>query len=126
MIEHNPTDKMEIHYQFSTYGNSLDIRVSKLDFQMLIDAKHKMHYQNAHLHEEIRQVAGYARLNKVRNQLNVTDDKNIDCLIIYPDMETGLENLSLENIVKDENRKEIKAYYKVFKLGVKLPFIDQV
>lgn len=95
MIEHNPTDKMKIHYQFSTYGNSLDILVSKLDFQMLIDAKYKMHYQNGHLHEDIRQVAGYARLNKVRNQLNVTDNKNIDCLIIYPDMENSLENLSL-------------------------------
>lgn len=123
MIEANPTDKKEIHYQFSTYGNALDILVSHSKFQMVIDAKYKLHYQNGHLHEDIRQVAGYARLKKVRNQLNVTDDKNIDCLIIYPDMENGIEDLSLENIIKEENRKEIKAYYKVFKLGVKLPLI---
>lgn len=121
MIEANPTDKKEIHYQFSTYGNSLDILVSKLDFQMVIDAKYKLHYQNGHLHEDIRQVAGYARLKKVRSQLNVVDDKNIDCLIIYPDLENGIEVLTLENI--KQFRNEIKAYYNVFKLGVKLPHI---
>jgi len=121
MIENNPTEKMEIHYQFSTYGNALDILVSHSKFQMVIDAKYKLHYQNGHLHEDIRQVAGYARLKKVRNQLNVVDDKNIDCLIIYPDMENGISILTLENIM--QFRKEIKAYYKVFKLGVKLPLI---
>ena len=121
MIEHNPKDIKEIHYQFSTYGNALDILVSKPDAQMVIDAKYKLHYQNSHLHEDIRQVAGYARLKKVRNQLNVDDDKNIDCLIIYPDMENGIEDLSLQTI-KDKSR-EIKTYYKVYKLGVKLPWV---
>ncbi|MCD0475253.1 McrC family protein [Flavobacterium sp. EDS] len=121
MIEDNPKDIKEIHYQFSTYGNALDILVSKPDAQMVIDAKYKLHYQNGHLHEDIRQVAGYARLKKVRNQLNVADDKYIDCLIIYPDMENGIEDLSLQTI-KDKSR-EIKAYYKVYKLGVKLPWV---
>jgi 5-methylcytosine-specific restriction endonuclease McrBC regulatory subunit McrC len=123
MVEANETDKKEIHYQFSTYGNALDILVSKKVYQMVIDAKYKLHYQNGHLHEDIRQIAGYARLNKVREKLKVSDDKNIDCLIIYPDMENGIEDLSLENIINKKNRKEIKAYYKVFKLGVKLPLI---
>lgn len=121
MIEANPTDRKAIHYQFSTHGNFLDILVSKPDFQMVIDAKYKLHYQNGHLHQDIRQVAGYARLNKVREKLQVTDDRNIDCLIIYPDMENGLDVLSLENI--KENRLPIQAYFNVFKLGVKLPFI---
>lgn len=121
MIEANPVNKKDIHFQFSTYGNALDILVSKQGFQMVIDAKYKLHYQRGHLHEDIRQVAGYARLNKVRNQLNITDDKNIDCLIIYPDMENGIEDLSLQTI--KNNMKEIKAYYKVYKLGVKLPWI---
>ncbi|MFV8366827.1 5-methylcytosine restriction system specificity protein McrC [Flavobacterium sp. XS1P27] len=121
MIEHNPAEKGEIHYQFSTYGNALDILVSHTKFQMVIDAKYKLHYQNGHLHEDIRQVTGYARLKKVREKLNVTDDKNIDCLIIYPDMENGISVLTLENII--QFRQEIKSYYKVFKLGVKLPWI---
>ncbi len=121
MIEANPTDRKAIHYQFSTYGNALDILVSKEGSQMVIDAKYKLHYKSGHLHEDIRQVAGYARLNKVREKLQVTDDRNIDCLIIYPDMENGLDVLSLENI--KENRLPIQAYFNVFKLGVKLPFI---
>ena len=123
MIEANPTDRKAIHYQFSTYGNALDILVSKEGSQMVIDAKYKLHYKSGHLHEDIRQVAGYARLNKVREKLNrdKEDDRNIDCLIIYPDMENGLDDLSLDNI-KDK-MTEIKAYHKVYKLGVKLPFI---
>lgn len=121
MIEANPTDRKAIHYQFSTYGNALDILVSKPEFQMVIDAKYKLHYKNGHLHEDIRQVAGYARLNKVREKLKVTDDRNIDCLIIYPDLENGLDVLSLENI--NENRLPIQAYFNVFKLGVMLPLI---
>lgn len=123
MIEANPSDRIAIHYQFSTYGNALDILISKEDYQMVIDAKYKLKYKNGHLHEDIRQVAGYARLNRVREKLKVTDDRNIHCLIIYPDMEKGLNHLSLENIVNKENRKEIKGYHKVYKLGVMLPLI---
>lgn len=124
MIEANPTDRKAIHYQFSTYGNALDILVSKEGSQMVIDAKYKLHYKSGHLHEDIRQVAGYARLNKVREKLQVTDDRNIDCLIIYPDMENGLDVLSLENI--KENRLPIQAYFNVFKLGVMLPLIESL
>ncbi|AQX10943.1 MULTISPECIES: 5-methylcytosine restriction system specificity protein McrC [Elizabethkingia] len=122
MIEHNSEYKKEIHYQFSTYGNALDILVAKPNHQMVIDAKYKLIYGGGHLHQDIRQVAGYARLNKVRKQLNVTDDSTIDCLIIYPDMENGIEKLTLETIM--ENRSPITAYHKVYKLGVKLPTIQ--
>lgn len=122
MVEHNPLSKKEIHYQFSTYGNSLDILVSESENQMVIDAKYKLHYNNSHLHNDIRQVAGYARLNKVRQKLKITDDTNIDCVIIYPDMENGETDLTLENI--NHKKREIKAYHKVYKLGVKLPWIE--
>lgn len=122
MIEANPIDRKTIHYQFSTYGNALDILVSKEGSQMVIDAKYKLHYKDGHLHQDIRQVAGYARLNKVREKLKVSDDRNIDCLIIYPDLENGLDVLSLENI-KDK-KTQIKAYHKVYKLGIKLPIIS--
>jgi 5-methylcytosine-specific restriction endonuclease McrBC regulatory subunit McrC len=121
MIEANPIDRKAIHYQFSTYGNALDILVSKEGSQMVIDAKYKLHYLKGHLHEDIRQVAGYARLNKVRDKLKVTDDRNIDCLIIYPDMEKGIDDLTFLNI--KEIKREIGAYYKVYKLGIKLPLV---
>lgn len=125
MVAANPTDKKQIHFQFKTYGNALDILVAKTDFQMVIDAKYKLHYKTGQIHKDIRQVAGYARLKKVRKQLNLNekDDTNIDCLIIYPDMENGIDNLSFDNITG--NLKEIPAYYKVYKLGVKLPILSQ-
>jgi 5-methylcytosine-specific restriction enzyme subunit McrC len=119
MIEANPADKKKILYQFSTYGNALDVLVSKEENQMVIDAKYKLYYQNGHLHEDIRQVSGYARLNKVRKKLEVTDDRNIECLIIYPDMVNGLDELSLSEI--NSRKRKINAYHKVYKLGVKLP-----
>lgn len=122
MIEQNPISKKEIHYQLSTYGNALDILVSHPSFQMVIDAKYKLHYNKGHLHNDIRQVAGYARLNKVRQKLKITDDTNIDCVIIYPDMENGETDLTLENI--NHKKQKIKAYHKVYKLGVKLPWIE--
>ncbi|MCA4809605.1 restriction endonuclease [Empedobacter stercoris] len=123
MIVSNSEFKKEIHYQFSTYGNALDILVSSPNYQMVIDAKYKLKYKRGHLHEDIRQVAGYARLNKVRKKLNIEDDKTINCLIIYPDMENGIDDFSLDNI--QQSKQEIKAYYKVYKLGVKLPYIGE-
>ncbi|WP_333888584.1 5-methylcytosine restriction system specificity protein McrC [Sphingobacterium siyangense] len=124
MIEHNSKWKKEIHFQFSTYGNALDILVSHPDYQMVIDAKYKLKYQTGHLHQDIRQVAGYARLNRVREKLKlkVDEDRNINCLIIYPDIINGEVDLSLKNIY--EAKQPIEAYYNIYKIGVKLPFIN--
>lgn len=125
LLRDNPLNRSAIHYQFSTYGNALDVLVSHPEHQMVIDAKYKIHYMHGQIHSDIRQVAGYARLEKVRKKLKVSDDTNIDCVIFYPDTENGVENFSLENIKtelkKDSNK--IKVYHKVFKLGVKLPWV---
>lgn len=126
MLRANSQLKNKIHYQFATYGNELDILVSDEEHQMVIDTKYKMHYIHGQIHNDIRQVSGYARLKKVRRKLNVNDDRNIDCLIIYPDLENGLniKDLTLENIKNSFEENEIKAYHKIYKLGVKLPVID--
>lgn len=121
MVVQNPTLKSHIHFQFSTNGNALDILVSDPEFQMVIDAKYKLHYKNGHLHNDIRQVAGYSRLTKVRKELCVEDDRNIDCLIIYPDVNKKDDSFTLKEIKKD--REKIKVYHKVYKLGVKLPCV---
>lgn len=119
LLKTNPKDKHHIHYQFSTYGNVLDLLISKPDCQMVIDAKYKLHYQQGQIHQDIRQIAGYARLKKVRSQLRITDDRNIDCLIVYPDLKaTGL-NCLLNDIIKTSN--PIAAYDRVYKLGIPLP-----
>ncbi|WP_164112368.1 MULTISPECIES: 5-methylcytosine restriction system specificity protein McrC [Sphingobacterium] len=135
LLEVNGYDRNKIRYQFSTYGNALDILVKDGENSMIIDAKYKLHYRHSHVHQDIRQVAGYARLSNVRTELGISNDRNIDCLIIYPDMDYGLnledsddsvDELSLSAIretFKNEQNK-ITAYYKVYKVGVELPSVQ--
>ena len=118
----NENAKDRILYQFATYGNSLDFLIKDDDNPMIIDTKYKLHYENGHIHQDIRQVSGYARLNKVRDELGITDDSNINCLIIYPDpkgLDLSNSKLEIDSLISESER--IEPYYKVFKLGVKLP-----
>ncbi|WP_118194809.1 5-methylcytosine restriction system specificity protein McrC [Albibacterium indicum] len=112
-----------IKFQFRTYGNSLDILVTHKEFAMVIDAKYKLKYQRGQVHQDIRQVSGYARLKKVRRELKIDDNSNevIECLIIYPDLDNGITDFSLANI--KARRQAIPAYHKIYKIGVKVPII---
>ncbi|CAH0291020.1 McrC family protein [Chryseobacterium sp. Bi04] len=139
LVKANPGDEHYIHYQFSTYGNYLDILISKPGFEMVIDTKYKLKYTKSHIHKDIRQVSGYSRLRKVINEMksknaNWDEDKIMDCLIIYPhlaqpdetDQNTSpsmIYDFSIENIKKQLEKKDncIAAYHKVFKLGINLP-----
>lgn len=132
LLQANGYNREKIRYQFSTYGNALDILVKDGERSMIIDAKYKLHYSHRSVHQDIRQVSGYARLNKVRKELEITDDRHIDCLIIYPDMYNGVdledvdrfrERFSIEVIRKffEDSNSQIAAYHRVYKLGVKLP-----
>jgi 5-methylcytosine-specific restriction endonuclease McrBC regulatory subunit McrC len=127
LLKANNFDAKKIQFQFKTYGNHLDFLINDGDNSMIIDAKYKVHYQQGHIHQDIRQVSGYARLNAVREKLKVEDDSNINCLIIYPTLEKHETDFNLDKIVEgfnnDNNR--IMAYHKVYKLGVTLPTINK-
>ena len=115
-------DSKDIQFQFSTYGNALDFLITKKDSEMVVDAKYKMHYRSSHIHQDIRQVAGYARLAKVYNELGMEDcDENIDCLIIYPTDKELVDAYKFECILNESS--EIKAYKRVFKIGIPMPYI---
>ncbi|MGV8963354.1 MAG: 5-methylcytosine restriction system specificity protein McrC [Candidatus Saccharimonadaceae bacterium] len=118
-------DSKEIEFQFSTYGNSLDFLITKSGHEMVIDAKYKMHYRSSHIHEDIRQVAGYARLDKVYEALKQTKNSKdiIDCLIIYPNNKKLTDDYQFKCVL-DESA-EIKAYNKVYKLGIPMPYIEK-
>lgn len=111
------------NYQFATHGNLLDFLICAGDKKIVVDAKYKLKYNYSQIHEDIRQVAGYARLNKVRKKLKYSDNEEIPCLIIYPNPiqnnEKDKESLKIENLMTIE----IGAYHKVFKLGVSLPIL---
>jgi 5-methylcytosine-specific restriction enzyme subunit McrC len=121
MRAHNPELLDAIDYQFSARGNQVDILVGCHTFKAVIDTKYKLVYQRRHIHQDIRQVAGYARLRKVRRELRIPDsvDDTVDCLIMYPDVESGIDDFSVETIWKE--KREVAPYYKVWKLGVKIP-----
>ncbi len=104
-----------IKYHPTTYGNELDFLLSKGDDSIVIDAKYKPSYSVYVNHQDIRQVSGYARLRTIRERANVISEKMLDCVIIYPELETGVDSISELRIVP------IKEYEKVWKVGVKLP-----
>jgi hypothetical protein len=107
----------ELHYHFSTYGNELDFLVDSDGTKMVIDAKYKPIYTTGQVHDDMRQVSGYARLNKVYNELKIEDDRLIDCLIIYPDIKEGVSYTDKPDLKASKSN----AYKKVFKLGISLP-----
>lgn len=122
-LEDNPTfDSTDFNYQFATHGNSLDFLIYKDSNKIVVDTKYKLKYNYSHIHQDIRQIAGYARLNKVRDKLNHHHNEEIPCLIIYPvpvGVEGDLTKLTVDNLMNEGNK--IQAYHGIYKLGVKLP-----
>lgn len=94
---------------------------------MIIDAKYKLKYQSTpvefdkYLIEDIRQLSGYARDNKIISFL--LDDKPsiIDCLIIYPS--TEFLKPKEEPSISIESKVVISQFSHFFKAAVKLPVI---
>jgi mcrBC 5-methylcytosine restriction system component-like protein len=84
----------------------------------VIDAKYKPVYEDSRVIDDIRQVSGYARLEKVYKRLGLEDSKElIDCLIIYPSLE---EN----RVFNLENKSKISEYRNIYKLGISIPLIN--
>lgn len=125
-LDDNPNLSTEnFNYQFSTSGNSLDFLISHLDTKIVVDTKYKLKYNYSQIHNDIRQVAGYARLKKVRTELGLFNSNDeIPCLIIYPHPAENSDNninLNIENLLKGASA--VEAYNNIFKLGINLPFI---
>ncbi len=109
----------KVKYHFSTYGNELDFLLNSDEYQMVIDAKYKPKYDKKKDHEDIRQVSGYSRLNRVYNEFNKPLNQIIDCLIIYPDQVNGNINLKDVNFKNPDN--QIEGYNSIYKVAVMLP-----
>lgn len=127
LLKANQDAHKEIKYQFATHGNFLDFLIINGTDSIIIDTKYKLHYQHGQIHQDIRQVSGYARLRKVRKECDLldSDDNHLKCLIIYPRLENIDEDFTLKNIQKKLSiENEIKAYHKVYKLGISLPVIS--
>lgn len=112
----------DVDYHLSTYGNELDFLLDSGEIQMVVDSKYIPRWKWDIVHENVRQVSGYARLNKVYNHLEKTYPESVDCLIIYPDNKDGKSSIESKDFTDD--LIAVGAYKGVFKLGVKIPVID--
>ncbi|MCI3937080.1 McrC family protein [Chryseobacterium aahli] len=110
------------NYQFATHGNSLDFLICTDDKKIVVDTKYKLKYNYGQIHEDMRQVAGYARLNKVKNKLPYIDNE-IPCLIINPKPADSKNDskLEIDKLLEDENK--INAYHQIYKIGIDLPLM---
>ena len=109
-----------VAYHFGNRSNELDYLLNAEGYKMVIDAKYKPRYKSGldqELHQDIRQVSGYARLEIVYDHLKMDRTKLIDCLIIYPDQ--SLNRLDLNDW--DHRKEEINGYVGIYKMGVSLP-----
>lgn len=107
----------QVQYQVRYRSNELDYLLNAPDYKMVVDAKYKTIYQSGKVKEDIRQLSGYARLNKVHQALSIPPDQKIDCLVVYPNQEDGWDQLDQVNL----KAIKVKDYTHTYKLGVKLP-----
>jgi len=113
----------EVRYQYKAFYRELDYLIKSNDgkYKMVVDAKYKL-YAGRHIEiNDLRQISAYARMTKVYSELQVENDKNIDCLIIYPNQanpKSDFHNVELN----DENFK-VNNYVNIYKIGISLPEI---
>lgn len=115
----------KIHFQAkANYGEPDFLLISESE-KIVIDTKYKRIYQNNEQYQnrfnadDIRQICGYARDQKILKRFGYTDEemKNIvvDCLIIYPDQYAD------EKLPESLKEQPIDQFIKFYKIPVKLP-----
>ena len=108
-----------VTYHLTADYTELDFLLNTPTQKMVIDAKYKPVYEDSRVIDDIRQVSGYARLEKVYKRLGLEDSNElIDCLIIYPSLE---EN----RVFNLENKSKIPEYRNIYKLSISIPLINE-
>ncbi|RPA66888.1 hypothetical protein EF405_19080 [Cyclobacteriaceae bacterium YHN15] len=116
-LKESPYGKDIIFHQ-RTYGNELDFLYKANDDSVVLDAKYKPYFKDSVNHQDIRQISGYSRLRRIREKAGVSDETMLDCVIIYPDLES--ENKDITKLPGEP----IKEYEKVWKIGLALPSLS--
>lgn len=114
------THNKEVEYHIKSNSQEIDFLINSPsnNIRMVLDAKYKPRYENQRIStDDIRQISGYARMEKIYNKLNIDYTKVIDCLIIYSHQNSE-SRFSLEQF---ENLRKEKGYVGLYKLGIRLP-----
>ena len=113
----------DIHYQYRSNYQELDFLLTRESKEMVIDTKYKTKYAKGESNkEDIRQLSGYARMEKVYTELKKPTNEVIDCLIIYPIRDNNNKSIDLLNL---ENMKPIDKYVGFYRLGLLVPCIKK-
>ena len=109
----------EVLYHFIADYTELDFLLNTPEYKMVIDAKYKPIYEDNRVIDDIRQVSGYARLERVYQKLGLEgSNKLIDCLIIYPSLDEDT-NFFLKD-------KKIAGYRNIYKQSISIPLITNL
>ncbi len=123
------TVKREVQYHVKAHYQELDYLLNPKEWTnpYVIDAKYKPKYkhQGGISMEDAREVAGYARLRKIYDELGLDEDTAppIKCLIIYPDQEAE-EKFSFTRDTEPQF-DTIGGYVRMYKIGIRLPEIKE-
>ena len=124
------TEKGEVQYHVNAHYQELDYLLHPKEWAnpYVIDAKYKPKYkQQASISiDDAREVAGYARLSKIYNELGLDEDTAppIKCLIIYPDQEKE-ENFAFTR-ESEPKFDTVGRYVRMYKVGIRLPEINNI
>lgn len=106
------------HKKFNYLEPDFIIKTNDGSLKMVVDAKYKPQYKDNNISvEDIRQISGYARLNKVYDFLDIEKDKVIDCLVIYSNQNSNRTDFLNDNFILDNESN----YNKFYKIGIQLP-----
>ena len=108
-----------VTYHLTADYTELDFLLNTPEYKMVIDAKYKPIYEGNRVIDDICQVSGYARLERVYQKLGLKDSNElIDCLIIYPSLDEDT-NFNLKD-------KKIAGYRNIYKQGISIPLITNL
>lgn len=113
----------EVKYHERTYGNEIDFM--KTDERLIIDTKYITRWDTDTVHENVRQLAGYARNHKFRSIILNEDERGmhiLDCVVIYPSKE-GRTTFDSKYKVLDHAAASEK-YLKFHTVAIRLPQND--
>lgn len=115
----------EVKYHLKAHYRELDfiLRPDEGLSSFIIDAKYKPRYINQSIDiEDIRQISGYARLEKVYKELGINDfNSNIRCLIIYSNQSCPSDLPQMRN--NERWLLKENGYVNIYKIGISLPQI---
>lgn len=100
----------------------------KMDEKLIMDAKYKPYYgsSNSRIIDDIREISGYARDEKILEELGVNQDDSVpNCLIIYPQIEDGdMIKLNGGNSILLE-AKCIDGFKRFYKVCIPVPKVTR-